>query len=71
MGKNVQIINCSQKRFTVQNDLRDWEIDHMNKPVKVVNEKYWDQVGLSIDPKDIPLQKLSSIDMVKKKDVTP
>ena len=67
MGKNVNIINCSQRRFKVQNDLRDWEIDHTDKPIKVINEKYWEMSGYSIDAKDIPLQKIESIDRVPKK----
>lgn len=49
---------CSQRRFVVQNDLRDWEVDLSNVPVKVMNEKYWTMQKMSVSPTDIPAQKL-------------
>lgn len=55
---SVTILKCSRRRFKIQNDLRDWEIDDKDKPVKVINQKYWDLEGVSVDPKDIPAQKI-------------
>lgn len=65
--KNVQTISCSKKRFKVQNDLRDWEINDGGDPVKVINEKYWNMKGISINPRHIPeqpivLEKISIVD---------
>lgn len=60
------VIGGSQRRFKVQNDLRDWEIDEANKPVKLVNEEMWQQAGYSIDPKDIPTKKQTNIEETKK-----
>lgn len=50
------VIDCSMRKFKVQNDLRDWEIDDSNKPTKILNEKSWIQQGFSVDPADIPAQ---------------
>lgn len=52
-------VNCSTKSFEVQNDLRDWEIEPLTDvPIKVLNEKYWVSKGISVDPADIPAQKV-------------
>lgn len=48
------VIRGSQKRFKVQNDLRDWIIDKNNNPIELVNKKYWQMNGYPTDPKDIP-----------------
>lgn len=60
------VIDCITTRFKVQNDLRDWEIDSENKPVKVIGEKFWIQQGFSVDPLDIPKTKANSITDIKK-----
>lgn len=60
------VIDCNQKRFKVQNDLRDWELDESDQPIKVLNEKFWNQKGFSVDPKDIPIEKLKSRTEIKK-----
>lgn len=71
------IIDCSQKRFKIQNDLRDWEVDEQNNPVRVINENFWSK-GIaasvlsavvekySVNPADIPAQKLTSITQITK-----
>lgn len=61
---------CSTRRIQVQNDLRDWELDRLNRPIKVTNEKYWNMKGISIDPKYIPKEKvlLEKITIVKDAD---
>lgn len=56
--KNVAKIQCSEKVFQVQNDLRDWELDAQLKPAVVINEKYWISKGISVDPKKIPAEKI-------------
>ena len=52
------VIGGKNRRFTVQNDGEDWVIDSQNKPVEPVTKKRFLQLGLSIDPKDIPKQKV-------------
>lgn len=68
--KNIKLLKSSNLRFKVQNDLRDWEIDGSNKPIKVRNEKYWNMKGISVDPQFIPKEKISleKITIVKDKD---
>lgn len=61
-----EIIGLQPRRFKVQNDLRDWEVDKNDKPVKVLNEKYWRMNGFSVDKADIPEEKLVHISEVKK-----
>ncbi len=55
----TQTLKCSTRRIQVQNDLRDWELDRSNKPIKVTNEKYWVLKQISVDPKYIPKEKVS------------
>lgn len=57
-NKKPQTLKCSTRRIQAQNDLRDWEIDRLNKPVKVVNEKFWTLRSVSVDPRDIPKTKI-------------
>ena len=57
---------CSRRRIKVMNDLRDWELNAQGNPLKVVNEKHWINQGLSVDPLDIPAQKLNDISEIKK-----
>lgn len=52
-----EVIDCSVKKFQVQNDGEDWIIDNDLKPLEPVNKKYFHMLGLSIDPMDIPAQK--------------
>lgn len=46
--------DCSQKRFLVQNDLRDWYIDADDKPVEVIGKKGWELQGYPTDKGSIP-----------------
>ena len=67
-AENV-ITECSQKRFRVQNDGNDWEINEFNKPVKYLGgDKQFVKRGLPVpDPKDIPLEKVEqAIDLLEK-----
>ena len=58
-------VNCTQKRFKVQADARDWEIDSNGKPIKVIGEKDWVMQGYSVDPLDIPVNPTNKIVMTK------
>lgn len=62
------VIDCSQKRFKVQNDLNDWIIDTANNPVEPVNAKIFVKLGLPIPkPEDIPVIKVDKvIDLLEK-----
>jgi hypothetical protein len=61
-----EVIGGSQRRISIQNDLRDWEVDEDGQPIKVLNEKEWAAKDLSIDPRDIPAQPLASLEEIKK-----
>lgn len=50
------IIGGSQRRFKAQNDLRDWEVDQLGNPTKILNQEIWIQLGYSTKTADIPLQ---------------
>lgn len=64
-GNIVQ--NCSTRLFKVQNDGEDWIVDSgVHKPLVPVNSNVFIQLGLSIDPADIPAQPLDkSVVMLK------
>lgn len=47
----------SQKRFKAQNDLADWIVDSHNVPIEPINKEKFNELGLSVDPADIPAQK--------------
>ena len=65
------VIGGTQKRFKVQNDLEDWILDKDNKPIKPIDKEKFTGLGLSIDPKDIPIEKLSkSITEAKSEELT-
>ena len=61
------VIDCSQKRYKVQNDRNDWLIDENNNPVKPMNHKLFTKLGLPIPlPKDIPMSMVEeSIDLIE------
>lgn len=49
------IKDCSQRRFVVQNDLRDWYIDEADKPVELIGKKGWELQGYPTDKGSIPV----------------
>lgn len=58
-GNTVQ--DCSTRRFQVQNDLNDWEIDENDDPVKLVNSVMLDKRGIDQpDPSSIPAEPVES-----------
>lgn len=48
------IIGGTHKRIRVQNDMEDWIVDEDDKPVEPLHKRRFEDVGFSIDPKDIP-----------------
>ena len=50
--------DCCHRKIMVQNDLEDWEVDNSLNPLKPINKKVFEGLGLSTDPKDIPAIKL-------------
>lgn len=54
----VTVIDCNTMRYKCCADLRDWELGASDEPVKVLGEKYWLQQGCSVDPADIPAEKM-------------
>jgi hypothetical protein len=53
-----EVLGCTQRRFKVQNDLRDWKIDEQGRPVEVLGKDYWESKGIAIDPREIPDDKI-------------
>lgn len=47
-------IQSSHRRIRVQNDLEDWIVDASGNPIEPVGVKIFQELGLSILPKDIP-----------------
>lgn len=57
---NNQIIGGSNRRYKVQNDLNDWEIDITGQPTSPVDWKVYVKFGLPIpSPATIPLQRVA------------
>lgn len=52
------MVGGSNRSFEIQNDLEDWVMEK-GMPIEPVNKKVFIKLGLSIDPKDIPAQKVS------------
>lgn len=51
---NTVLPNCSNRRIKPQNDLEDWIVNNSDQPVEPLNKKTFQDLGLSIDPRDIP-----------------
>lgn len=52
---NIIEFDCCHRKIKIQNDLEDWVVDSSLKPIEPVNRKIFERLGLSIDPKDIPI----------------
>ena len=61
------LIDCDTTRFQVQNDGNDWVIDNANMPVKPMNYRLFEKLGLPMpSPVDIPAKKVAEpIDLMK------
>ncbi len=52
---NNVLIDCQTDRYEVQNDLNDWIVDDMGKPIAILNQKQFTKFGLPLPlPADIP-----------------
>lgn len=60
------MIDCRQRRFLVQNDGNDWEVDENNLPVQLLNNKIFTKLGLDAPtPEELPLERVDeAIDWV-------
>lgn len=61
------VTHSTQRRFKVQNDLNDWEIDENNEPVRPIDFHIYEKRGLEV-PKveDIPQVKVTRpVDLIK------
>lgn len=55
------VIDCTTRKFSVQNDLNDWELDSDGKPHRLFNYAALDKLGISQpSPKDIPSEPVKS-----------
>lgn len=53
------LIQCSQRRFKVQNDLNDWLVDEADVAILPVGHEVFTKLDLPMpDPKDIPTEKV-------------
>lgn len=48
----------TNKRILIQNDLEDWIVDEDDNPIEPVHKERFTRLGLSIDPQDIPQEKV-------------
>ena len=60
------IIGCSARRYKVQNDREDWIVDKDDKPKEPIRKEKYIEFGLSIDPKDLPIEPLKE-NIIEKK----
>ena len=50
--------NSTNKQILTQNDLEDWVVDDSGQPLYPLQYQKFIELGLSTDPKDIPLENL-------------
>ena len=48
---------CTNKMIKRQNDLEHWVVDKELKPIEPLNKEMYQELKISIDPKDIPVIK--------------
>lgn len=56
----INLYTYPPKKFKMENDLRYWVLDEQGKAKKLLEEDYWKNKGFSIDPKDIPAEKIKN-----------
>lgn len=61
------IYRTPARRFRAENDLRDWLLDTQDQPTRLIDEEYWDEKGYSVDPRDIPPQRIRSPEEIPKR----
>lgn len=47
-------IQSSHRRIRIQNDLEDWVVDEIGAPKEPLDIKRFEELGKSVDPRDIP-----------------
>lgn len=52
---NIIKPNCCHRKVMRQNDLEDWLVDNSLKPTEPRSKKEYLRLGISVDPKDIPI----------------
>lgn len=60
------VMGSTQRRFKVQTDRSDWIVGNDNKPIKPIDEDKYIELGLSIDPKDLPEEMMTESIIEKK-----
>lgn len=65
---NIVLPTCSHRIIKVQNDWSDWILDGEGKPIEPINKKDYIELGLSIDPKNISVEKLDKSILDKKRE---
>lgn len=60
LPNGVTVNGGCHRMIQVQNDLEDWIVDEENKPIEPVEKARLIRVGLSVDPKDLPVEKLDT-----------
>jgi len=57
---------CTHLKVRMMNDLADWILDDELKPVEPLNKECYQEFSLSMDPKDIPKEKMEECVFIKK-----
>ncbi|MHA2136254.1 MAG: hypothetical protein ACW99J_20530, partial [Candidatus Thorarchaeota archaeon] len=50
---------CCKRKIKAQNDLEDWFVDSAHKPVEPMRKADYLRLGISVDPADIPTEKMT------------
>lgn len=53
----IEIFECSNKQIKLMNDLEYWEVDEYGNPLVPREKKLFEDLGISIKPRDIPAEK--------------
>lgn len=53
------VVGGATRRFRIQTDRNDWIIDKDDKPIEPLNKEDYINLGLSIDPEDLPLEMMT------------
>ena len=57
---NNTLIDCRVDQFQAQNDLNDWIVDDLGKPVEILNKIQFIKLGLPLPlPSNIPLTRVT------------
>ena len=64
---NNVLIDCRVDQFQAQNDLNDWIVDDLGKPVEILNKAQFIKLGLPLPlPSNIPLTRVTErVDLIE------